>query len=62
MLLTQGESRLASTRATAERMGASLGAMGPEAVPEHRVMARYDLAKFWSGQNEHARAFAHWIE
>lgn len=62
VLLTQGEGCLASARATAERNGASLGAMGPQAVPEHRIMARYDLAKFWSGQNEHARAFAHWIE
>ena len=31
-----------------------LAAMGAEAVPEHRIMAHYDLAKFWSGQNEHA--------
>jgi hypothetical protein len=34
--------------------------MGPEAVPEHQIMAHYDLAKFWSGQNEHDAAFNHW--
>jgi hypothetical protein len=36
--------------------------MGPAAVLEHRIMARYDLAKFWSGQNQPARAFAHWTQ
>ena len=34
--------------------------MGPDAVPEHQIMAHYDLAKFWSGQKAHSRAFAHW--
>ncbi len=43
-------------------MEAALGVMGPFAVPEHAIMARYDLAKFWSGQNDHPRAFAHWVE
>ena len=41
-------------------MAAALAAMGPEAVPEHRIMAHYDLAKFWSGENEHDTAFSHW--
>ncbi|MBE7220442.1 MAG: sulfotransferase [Caulobacteraceae bacterium] len=41
-------------------MEVSLDAMGPDAVPEHRLMARYDLAKFWSGRGAHARAFSHW--
>jgi hypothetical protein len=36
--------------------------MGPNAVPEHRIMAHYDLAKFWSGQNRHNTAFGHWIQ
>ena len=29
-------------------------------VPEHRIMAHYDLAKFWSGQGDTSRAFRHW--
>jgi tetratricopeptide (TPR) repeat protein len=29
-------------------------------VPEHRIMAHYDLAKFWSGQGDGGRAFRHW--
>ena len=41
---------------------AALDGMGPSAVLEHRIMARYDLAKFWSAQGEHGRAFAHWSE
>ena len=41
-------------------MAAALAAMGPEAVPEHQIMAHYDLAKFWSNQNEHDTAFGHW--
>jgi Flp pilus assembly protein TadD len=47
-------------REAAGRMEAALDAMGPAAVPEHRIMAHYDLAKLWSGQNEPTRAFAHW--
>lgn len=60
VLLAQAESDAARARDAAERMEASLGEMGPGAVLEHQVMARYDLAKFWSGQNVPARAFAHW--
>src|SRR5581483_6875274 len=44
----------------AERMEAALSAMGPDGVLEHRIMAHYDLAKFWSGQNVAPRAFSHW--
>jgi tetratricopeptide (TPR) repeat protein len=29
-------------------------------LPEHRIMAHYDLAKFWSGQGVADRAFRHW--
>lgn len=35
---------------------------GPDVVPEHRIMAHYDLAKFWSGQNRHDTAFGHWTQ
>jgi hypothetical protein len=41
-------------------MEAALGAMGPQATPEHRIMACFDLAKFWSGQGDHPRAFGQW--
>jgi len=47
-------------REQARQMATALAAMGPEAVPEHQIMAHYDLAKFWSGQNEHDTAFGHW--
>jgi Sulfotransferase family len=43
------------------QMEAALAEMGPGAVPEHAIMARFDLAKFWSGLNEHARAFGQWV-
>ena len=60
VLLARAENDIPRARAAAEQMEASLQTMGPEAVPEHQIMAHYDLAKFWSGQNAHARAFAHW--
>ena len=43
-------------------MAAAIEAMGPRAVPEHRLMSHYDLAKFWSARREPARAFAHWTQ
>jgi Flp pilus assembly protein TadD len=57
VLLALAERNLAVAGREAERMAATLAAMGPEAVPEHQIMAHYDLAKFWSGQNDHAAAF-----
>jgi tetratricopeptide (TPR) repeat protein len=59
-LLGLGEGSISDARAAAELMAAALTNMGPEAVLEHQIMARYDLAKFWSGQGEHARAFGQW--
>ena len=59
LALAEGDSFRA--RKAAARMEAALDEMGPEAVLEHRIMARYDLAKFWSGQNAPARAFPHWV-
>jgi hypothetical protein len=61
-LLAQGERRVAASGAAAERMEASLGTMGANAVLEHRIMARYDLAKYWSLQGEQATAFRQWRE
>jgi tetratricopeptide (TPR) repeat protein len=60
VLLAQAERNLAEAQRAADAMTASLTEMGPNAVPEHAIMARYDLAKFWSGQGEHRTAFALW--
>ncbi len=49
-------------RAAATEMRTALDNMGPDGVPEHRIMGHYDLAKFWSGLNEHPTAFSHWVE
>ncbi len=60
LLLAVGQKDIPRARHHAERMESWLGAMGPDAVLEHRIMGHYDLAKFWSGQGAHARAFSHW--
>jgi len=60
VLLAMGEGDPQRAMAAAEAMRGALDLMGPDAVPEHRIMAHYDLAKFWSGQNRHATAFMHW--
>jgi len=60
VLLALGEhDRDRATRA-ADAMLEALDTMGPNAVPEHRIMGHYDLAKFWSGQGRHETAFRHW--
>ncbi len=61
-LLALAEGRRADARACAEAMEAAIGDMGPGAVFEHRIMARYDLAKFWSREGEDAKAFVQWRE
>ena len=60
LLLAQAGRRLALAGREAERMAQALEMMGPDAVPEHRIMAHYDLARFWSGQDAHDLAFANW--
>jgi Tfp pilus assembly protein PilF len=60
LLLALAEGDGAGVREQAQQMATALAAMGPEAVPEHQIMAHYDLAKFWSGQNDHDTAFTHW--
>jgi Flp pilus assembly protein TadD len=61
VLVARGESDMPRALKAAKTMEASLGAMGPDAVLEHRIMGHYDLAKFYSGQQMRARAFAHWL-
>ncbi|MFZ3352302.1 MAG: sulfotransferase [Xanthobacteraceae bacterium] len=60
VLLALGENNPIRACQSAEQMEASLDVMGADAVIEHRIMAHYDLAKFWSGRKAHARAFSHW--
>ena len=44
----------------ARAMAAALETMGANAVPEHRIMGHYDLAKFRSRRGEVSAAFGHW--
>ena len=60
VLVALAEGRRADARACAEQMEAALDAMGPGAVLEHRIMGRYDLAKFFSREGDNSRAFAQW--
>jgi Tfp pilus assembly protein PilF len=62
VLLATAEGEPARARQEAARMEDALEKMGPEGVPEHRIMGHYDLAKFWSGQGEPRRAFSHWTQ
>ncbi len=60
MMLAQLEGDAPRALEAAREMGAAIERMGPNAVPEHRIMAHYDLAKFWSEQGDRPAAFAHW--
>ena len=62
VLLALGENRPADARASAQAMEDALDEMGPVAVLEHKIMARYDLAKFFSREGMADRAFAQWRE
>ena len=60
VLLALAENRRADAHAAAQAMEDALDAMGPFAVLEHKIMARYDLAKFFSREGDDAKAFAQW--
>ena len=62
VLLALAEGRRADAHVAADVMEAALGKMGPGALLEHKIMARYDLAKFWSREGADAKAFAQWGE
>ena len=47
-------------RAEAELMEAALERMGPEAAPEHAIVARFQLARFWAKQDDKPRTFRQW--
>jgi tetratricopeptide (TPR) repeat protein len=59
ILLAEGDPAAAIMEA--EIVEATLASMGPNALPEHRIMVHFDLAKFWSGRGAHARAFQFWV-
>jgi tetratricopeptide (TPR) repeat protein len=60
VLLAQLERDEQGARDAAREMAAAIEAMGPNAVPEHRIMAHYHLAQFWSMRADSAASFAHW--
>ncbi|MBS0641962.1 MAG: sulfotransferase [Proteobacteria bacterium] len=60
VLLAQATGDTAAAARAADAMARALDRMGPNAVPEHRIMGHYDLAKFWSGHGQSAAAFHHW--
>jgi Tfp pilus assembly protein PilF len=60
VLLAQVEGDFPRAGEIAARMEQALDRVGDKALPEHQIMAHYDLAKFWSGRNEHSHAFRHW--
>ena len=60
VLLAMYEGDMPSARRTAAAMGQALETMGPDAAPELRIMAHYDLAWFWSRDGQPAAAFGLW--
>jgi tetratricopeptide (TPR) repeat protein len=60
VLLARMEGDASAALYAARQTAPAIERMGPIAVPEHRIMAHYDLAKFWSEQGNRPAAFAHW--
>ena len=60
-LLASAEGDEPAARAHAEAMAAALDAAGEAMLSEERIMAHYDLAKFWSSRSEPDRAFPFWV-
>ncbi len=60
VLLAHAERDPARAAAEVARMEAALESAGPGMVPEHRIMAHYDLAKVRSTAGDTAGAFRHW--
>jgi hypothetical protein len=61
VLLALAEGDASRARELAEEMERALRAVSA-LVPEHRIMAQFDLAKFWSRQGTADRAFGFWVE
>jgi hypothetical protein len=60
VLLALVEGRPDDARREAEQLDAELTAVGQQMTPEHAIMGRFDLAKFWSSHNDSLRAMAQW--
>jgi Flp pilus assembly protein TadD len=60
LLLALAEGDLTRAVLEAERIEAALAEFGLQMIPEHRVMSHFNLATFWSGRENHVRAFRHW--
>jgi tetratricopeptide (TPR) repeat protein len=61
VLISQAEGREAVAVEEADAMAADLERVGEAPVLEHRIMAHYDLARFWSERRATDRAMAHWV-
>jgi Tfp pilus assembly protein PilF len=62
VLLALAENDLLRAGQEAEAMEQALAKPAASVLPEHRIMAHFDLAKFWSGRDVPPRAFRHWRE
>jgi hypothetical protein len=60
VLLARAERDPARAAAEVARMEAALTTAGIRMLPEHRIMAHYDLAKHLSSSGDTAGAFRHW--
>jgi tetratricopeptide (TPR) repeat protein len=60
-LLAIADGNTTAARQHVEQMEAAL-TNSTALLPEHRVITRFDLARFWSQQGEPDKAFAHWTE
>ncbi len=61
VLVAEAEGDIAAARAHARETEDALRRSGQDMLPENRIMAHFDLAKFWSQYDERARAFALWV-
>jgi tetratricopeptide (TPR) repeat protein len=60
LLLAHAAGDIAGARALALKIDATLHAQGDAVLPEHRIMGRHGLARFWSAEGEPDKAFANW--
>jgi Tfp pilus assembly protein PilF len=60
-MLAVAEGHDVEAEAEADAMADVLAEAGSAALLEHRIMAHYDLAKFWSGRGATSKAFAQWV-
>ncbi len=61
VLLALREGDPDGARSLAAEMAAVLTSE-PAVLPEHRIMGHFDLARFWSREDERDLAFPHWFE